>query len=54
MDQYFTQRCWAEIKELYPKSILFTFLLKGISFFSKRLVTIREEESISEFRYVMD
>ena len=54
MDPYFTQLCLAEIKELYPKSVLFNFLLRGISFFSKRLVTIREEESISEFRYVMD
>ncbi len=54
MDSYFTQRCSAEIKELYPNSVLFNFLLSGISFFSKRLVTIREEESISEFRYVMD
>ncbi|MBS3138124.1 hypothetical protein J4207_00295 [Candidatus Woesearchaeota archaeon] len=43
-----------DVSSLYPKSILMTLLLKTLAVTTRCLVHTKNQEKISEFRYVMD
>ncbi len=53
-DSYRNRDVIKEIKEIYPKSFLFSVLINGISKTSKMIKSFKKEGKISEFRYVMD
>ena len=46
--------CLDDLHLVYPKNLLFLILTKLISIAAKRMKVIKKEDSISEFRYVMD